>query len=79
MCRLRHNNEKIKEKSRKNEELTENKHEQECFNLLIDECVCNNLHNICLHNSTHEEDNILQEEVKKNKNIGKKNFMQKKV
>ena len=29
-------------------ESTEKEHEQECFELLIDECMCNNLHNVCL-------------------------------
>ena len=64
VCHLRCNNEKVKEKTSKNEELTENECEQECFNLLIDEHAWNNLHNVCLHNLTHEEDKFLQEEVK---------------
>ena len=64
VCRLRCNEEKVKDKSSKTEESTEEEREKEHFNMLIDECVCNDFCNVCLHNLTHEEDKILQEEVK---------------
>ena len=80
MRRLRHNDEKHKEKSSKNEELTENECEQECFNLLIDEHVCNNLHDVCLLDLTHEEKTkFYRRKKKKNQNSRKKKIMQKKV
>ena len=36
--------------------------------------MCNNLHNVCLHALTHEEDKILQEEAKVESKIWKKKF-----
>ena len=58
--------------------MTEKEHEQECFNLLIDEHVCNNLHNVCLYNLTHEEKK-LRDEVRKNAKHWKDKFFMKKA
>ena len=35
-------------------ELTEKEHEQEYFEFLIDECMCNTFYNVCLYNLTNE-------------------------
>ena len=64
VCLLRCNDEKRAEHSRNDKELTEHEYEIDFFNLLIDECVCNNLCNVCLRTLTHEENKILQEEAK---------------
>ena len=64
-CDVRNNDEKVK-MSNETEELTEITCEQEHFNLLIDERVCNNLCNFCFHDLTYEENKILQDEEKEN-------------
>ena len=78
VCLSRRNDDKRKGSS-KNEELTEHECEQEIFNLLIDEHVCNNLHDVCLHTLTHEEDKFYRKRQKKNQNSRKKYSMLKKV
>ena len=78
VCLSRCNDEKRKGSS-KNEELTEHECEQDFFNLLIDEHVCNNLHYVCLQTLTHEEDKFYRKRQKKNQNSGKKHSMLKKA
>ena len=58
------NDKKREGNARNNDELIENEYEIVFFNLLIDECVCNNLCIVCLHTLTHEEDKFWQEEAK---------------
>ena len=48
------------------DELTEKEDEEECFEVLIDEHMCNNLYDVCLCDLTNEENKILHEEEIKN-------------
>ena len=73
------NDKKIEGNARNNDELTEHECEIEFFNLLINECVCNNLCNVCLHALTHEEDKILQEKAKEESKQWKEKFYAKKI
>ena len=79
VCRLRNDDDKVKEKSNETDILTEKEHEQEHFNLLIDECACNDSCNVCLHSLTNEEDNILQEAAKEEVKRWKEKFHAEKV
>ena len=45
--------------------------------MLIDECVCNNLHDVCLHNLINEEKK-LQDEVRDNAKHWKDKFVMEK-
>ena len=60
------------------EELTDKEHEQEHFELLIDECMCNNLRNVCLCNLINEEKKK-QDEVRENAKHLKDNIFMEKV
>ena len=44
--RLGCNEENVKDESGKTEESTEEEREKECFNMLINECVCNDFYNV---------------------------------
>ena len=73
----RNNNDEVKTLNEP-EELTEKEHEQECFDLLIDERMRDNFHDVCLHDLINEENKILQEEVRENaKHWKDKIFMEK--
>ena len=42
------------------DELKEKDHKEKCFEMLIDECMCNNVYVVCLCDLTNEENKILQ-------------------
>ena len=62
-CHMNFYDIEAKEKDSNKEEWTEHEHEIEFFNVLIDNCMCDNLHNVCLHTLTHEEDKIQKEKA----------------
>ena len=76
-CDVRNNNNKVKT-LQESEEFTEKEHEQKHFDFLIDECVCNNVYNVCLCGLINEENNILQEEVRENAKHWKDKFFMEK-
>ena len=64
-CHANFNENEIEGNDRNKEELMEHEHEIEFFNVLIDDCMCDNLCNVYLHALTHEEDKIQKEKQTK--------------
>ena len=73
-CHVNFNDIETKENDSNKEELTEHEHEVEFFNVLIDNCMCDGSHDVCLHSLTQEEDKIQKEKANKEVNSGKNKF-----